>query len=104
VRLRGGHCASLPRPGHRGGLLRAADALAWAYLLVGQHLPVVRAAELLGAVLGAPCSSGWMATLPAEAAGELGRFAEQARRVLATSEVVHVDETGARVAGHLAWV
>ncbi len=74
------------------------------YLLVGQHLPIERATELLAEVVGAPCSSGWLAGLTAAAAGGLGGFAEQARRVLAVAQVLHVDETGARVAGRLAWV
>ncbi len=74
------------------------------YLGSRQHLPVARAAELLSEVLGVPCSSGWLAGLTAAAAGGLAGFAAQARRVLADAEVLHVDETGARVAGRLHWV
>ncbi len=39
------------------------------YLMVGQHIPVARAAELLSQVCGAPVSTGWLAGLAAEAAG-----------------------------------
>ncbi len=74
------------------------------YLLVSQHLPVERAAGLLAEVVGAPCSAGWLQRLPTEAAGALDGFGAQARRVLAGAEVVHVDETGARVGGRLHWV
>jgi transposase len=87
-------------PAGYGPAMRALGA----YLLVRQHLPVARAAELLADVVGAPCSTGWLAGLTTQAAEGLEGFAAQARRVLATSQVVHVDETGARVAGRLAWV
>jgi transposase len=74
------------------------------YLGVGQHLPVERAAELLGDGLGASVSAGWLAGLVAEGAAELGGFAERVRAQLARAEVAHFDETGARVAGRLHWV
>jgi transposase len=44
------------------------------YLMVGQHLPVTRAASLLAQVCGAPVSTGWLAGLPAEAADGLSPF------------------------------
>ena len=38
------------------------------YLMVRQHIPVARCAELLSDALGAPVSTGWLAGLSAEAA------------------------------------
>ena len=46
------------------------------YLTVGQCLPVERAAELLGEVLGAPVATGTLAAITAEGAAGLGGFAE----------------------------
>jgi transposase len=74
------------------------------YLMVAHHLPVERAARVLGDVLGASCSVGMLAGLAAEAAGGLGGFVERVRARLAEAEVAHFDETGARVAGRLHWV
>jgi transposase len=74
------------------------------YLMVGHHLPVERAAQVLGDGLGAWVSAGWLAGLAAEAAGGLGGFVERVREQLRGAEVAHFDETGARVAGRLHWV
>ncbi len=74
------------------------------YLTVGQYLPVERAAELLGEVLGASVATGTLAAITAEGAAGLGGFAEQVRTQLAGAEVAHFDESGARVAGRLHWV
>jgi transposase len=75
-----------------------------AYLMVGHHLPVERAAQVLGDALGASVSAGTLAGLPAEAAAGLGGFVDRVREQLAVAEVAHFDETGARVAGRLHWV
>jgi transposase len=74
------------------------------YLCVHQHLPVDRAAQLLGDVLGAAVATGTLAGLPAEAAAGLGGFVAGVREQLAGAAVAHFDETGARVAGRLHWV
>jgi transposase len=74
------------------------------YLMVAHHLPVERAAQVLGDALGASVSAGTLAGLPAKAAGGLGGFIERVREQLAGAEVAHFDETGARVAGRLHWV
>jgi len=74
------------------------------YLLVRQHLPVARAAELAAFVLGQPVSTGWLATLPAEAAEGLGGFIAELRRQLAAADVLHLDETGTRVSGARYWL
>jgi transposase len=68
------------------------------YLLVGQHLPVERAAELLTHTLGAEVATGTLAGLLGEAARGLGGFAQRVRGRLAGAEVAHFDETVRREA------
>jgi transposase len=68
------------------------------YLLVYQHLPVDRAAQLLADVLGAPMATGTLAGVVAEAAGGLAGFVEVVRRRLATAPVAHFDESVRREA------
>ncbi len=75
-----------------------------AYLCVAQHLPVGRAAQLLGDLLGAPIATGTVAGVVAEAADRVAPAVDTIRRLLAAAPVAHFDETGARVAGKLAWV
>jgi transposase len=75
-----------------------------AYLLVHQHLPVERAAGLLGDVLGARVATGTLARVVAEGAAGLDEFTQAVREQLAGAGVTHFDETGARVAGRLHWV
>jgi transposase len=74
------------------------------YLLVGQHLPVDRAAELLGEVLGVPVATGTLAGLTGQAAARLEDFGERVRTLLVAAPVIHADETGAWVAGAGHWV
>jgi transposase len=74
------------------------------YLMVQHHLPVERAAQVLGDALGAGVSAGLLAGLAAEAAAGLGGFTERVREQLTHAQVTHFDETGARVAGRLHWV
>jgi len=76
------------------------------YLGAWQHLPMERTAELLADVLGAPVSTGLLAGLAGEAAAclELSGFTKAVCGQLARAEVVHFDETGARVGGRLHWI
>jgi transposase len=74
------------------------------YLCVYQHLPVERAARLLGDVLGASVAAGTLQGVVAQGAAGLGQFAAVVRNQLAAAAVAHFDETGARVAGRLHWV
>jgi transposase len=73
------------------------------YLMNRQLLPVERTAEILADLLGAPVSTGWLAGLAAEAAEGLEGFIEDLGARVAAQDVVHVDETGARVAGAKWW-
>jgi transposase len=74
------------------------------YLLVHQHLPVDRAAQLCADVLGASVATGTLAGAVSEAASGLGGFVEVVGEQLAAAPVAHFDETGARAAGRLHWV
>jgi transposase/uncharacterized coiled-coil protein SlyX len=73
-------------------------------LVVGQHLPYARAAELLEDALGVPVSVGTICAMVAEASKSLEPFIEAVREGLGRSEVVHFDETGARVTAKLWWL
>jgi transposase len=82
-----------------GPLVRAVGV----YLVVAQHLPVARAAELLAQVCQAPVSTGWLSGLAAEAAGDLGGFLAVLKAALRAEDVLHADETSARVSGACYW-
>lgn len=74
------------------------------YLCLGQHLPVERTASLLADLFGTPMAAGTVAAWTARAAAGLEPFTAAARAALADAELVHVDETGLRVAGRLHWL
>jgi len=73
------------------------------YLMIAQHLPVARTAALLSEVCMAPVSVGWLASLAQEAAGNLEGFIETLRAQLIAEDVLHADETGARICGSRYW-
>lgn len=73
------------------------------YLMCRQHLPVARVAELLADALGAPVSTGWLAGLNSEAAAGLEGFLAELRCQLIAEDVLHADETGARISGARHW-
>jgi transposase len=72
------------------------------YLLVRQHLPVARCAELLGH-LGANVSTGWVAGQVPRASGRLAGWLAGLRDRLAGEPILHADETSGRTAGGLWW-
>jgi transposase len=74
------------------------------YLVVAQHLPIERASDVFAECCGINVSSGFATSLLVEAAHGLESFVATTREALATSPVLHLDETGARVAGRLGWV
>ncbi|WP_198588645.1 IS66 family transposase [Geodermatophilus chilensis] len=74
------------------------------YLVLGQHVPVERTAALLAEVFGTPMSVGTVAAWTARAAAGLEPFTAAARAALTGAELVHLDETGLRVAGRLHWL
>ena len=74
------------------------------YLAVYQHLPVDRCARLLADLLGAPVSTGTVAAVAAQAPARIAPAVAAIRDRLIAAGVLHADETGARVAGRLAWI
>ena len=74
------------------------------YLVLGQHLPVERTTCLLAEVLGMPTATSTVADWTVRAAAGLAPFTAAAPRALGEAELVHLDETGLRVAGRLLWL
>jgi len=74
------------------------------YLLVRQHLPVERTAELLADLLDAPVSTGWLCQVQLEAAGRLTPLVTELKAQLRHSPVVHADETGTQVGVTKHWM
>jgi transposase len=77
-----------------------------ANLTCGQHVPVARAAVLLGQLGGLAVSAGWMAGIRGKTAAliDASGFAGRVRDLLAQAPAVHADETPARAAGGLRYV
>lgn len=73
------------------------------YLMNRQLVPVERTAEAMSDLLGAPVSTGFLAGLARLGAEGLEEFSSALAEAVAGSEVVNVDETGARVAGSKWW-
>ena len=73
-------------------------------LTLANHVPVRRAAGLLGSMLGLDTSVGWVAGARGKAAGLLEPFVERVVALLRQAEVLNVDETPARAGGGLVYV
>ena len=73
-------------------------------LCLGQHLPVERTAGLLAELFGTPMSAGTVAAWTSRAAAGPAPFTAAARAALTGAELVHLDETGLRVAGRTHWL
>jgi transposase len=74
------------------------------YLVCYQHLPYLRARELLSDWLAAPVSVGALHAWVARGEKGLEGFLAELKDQLACSEVLNVDETGMRTDGKLSWV
>lgn len=74
------------------------------YLLVCQHLPHKRTAELLRDFLGVHVSTGWVANQTLRYARRLRLFIEALKTLLEAAYSAHVDETGTRIKGVKRWV
>lgn len=78
---------------------------AWVvYLLVFQHVPVARVAELVTDLTGARPSTGWVCQVLRETAAGLADVEQLIRALLVLAPVLHVDETGTKVTGQRWWL
>ena len=75
-----------------------------ANLASAHHVPVTRAAELLGDLAGVNVSAGFMAGVRGKAAARLEPFVDHVRGLLQQAGVIYADETPARAAGGLEYV
>jgi transposase len=87
-------------PASYGPNLRALAA----YLLVFQHVPIERAAQLIADLTGAEVSTGWVASVLAEAADLVADSVELIRALLVLGHVLHADETTTRIGGKRRWL
>jgi transposase len=69
------------------------------YLLVHQHVPVARTAELINDLTGAQVSTGWVAAQLPKAAGLVAGSLRLIKALLVLGHVLHADETTTNIAG-----
>ena len=75
-----------------------------AYLLNVHYLPVARTAAVFKDLFQLPVSTGWVSSLGQKTSRLLADTVVLIKQAVTASPVAHVDETGLRVAGGLAWV
>jgi transposase len=75
-----------------------------ANLASAHHVPIGRAARLMGELAGVNVSAGWLAGIRAKAAARREPFADHVRALLRQAGVQYAGETPARAAGHLEYV
>lgn len=73
------------------------------YLLVFQHVPVERCAQLIADVTGAQVSPGWVSAVLAEGAVVVGDSLDLIRALLVLGQVLHPDETTTRIGARRRW-
>ncbi|TLQ44041.1 IS66 family transposase [Streptomyces marianii] len=74
------------------------------YLLVFQHIPVERTAQLIRDVTGAGVSTGWVGSLLPEAASLVEDSLNLIRALLIMGHVLHADETTTRIGTTRRWL
>ena len=74
------------------------------YLLVFQHVPVERAAQLINDVTGAAVSTGWVSSQLVKAAGIAAGPNKLIAALLVLARVLHADETATRVGDDKRWL
>jgi hypothetical protein len=74
------------------------------YLLVFQHVPVERCAQLIADVTGAQVSTGWASGMLQEAAGLIEDSVKLIRALLVLGHLLHADETTTRIGAKRRWL
>jgi len=93
--------AGVSQPTQYGPRIRAQMV----YFHSGQFIPLARTADMLADLYGQAVSEATISAAVAEAAQRVSPVTEALRTYLVdTPEAVHLDESGARVAGKLHWV
>jgi transposase len=87
-------------PAQYGPSLRALAV----YLLVFQHVPVARTAQLIADLTGARPSAGWVTTALTGVAAALTEVEKLIKSMLVLAHVVHVDETSVSIGGTRWWL
>lgn len=87
-------------PASYGPNLRALTA----YLLVFQHIPVARAAQLIADVTGARPSTGWVSSVLVQVADALTDVEKLIKTLITLAHVIHVDETTSNINGARWWL
>lgn len=97
-------CAGAPAgvnaPATYGPNLRALAA----YLVVFQHLPVARTAQLIADLTGARPSTGWVSSVLGQVAAMLVDVEELIKTLVTLTHVIHVDETTSNINGARWWL
>ncbi|XVQ84021.1 IS66 family transposase [Microbispora siamensis] len=74
------------------------------YLLVFQHVPVERTAQLIADLTGAHVSTGWVASVLGQAAQAVAGSLKLIRALLTLGHVLHADETTTRIGSGRRWL
>jgi transposase len=74
------------------------------YLLVYQHVPVARTAELIADLTGAHVSTGWVCSTLTRAAAMLGEVEAIIKTLITLATIGHFDETSLNVNGAKWWL
>ena len=74
------------------------------YLLVYQHVPVARAAELIADLTGARCSTGWISSVLLQAGDALAEVEALIKTLITGAHLLHVDETSLNINGAKQWL
>ena len=74
------------------------------YLLVFQHVPVARTAQLIADLTGARPSTGWISSVLASVAGVLVDVEKLIKSLIVAAHVIHVDETTSNINGARWWL
>jgi transposase len=74
------------------------------YLVVYQHVPVERAAQLIADVTGAGCSTGRISGVLAATGEALADVEKLIKTAITAAHLLHVDETNLNINGAKQWL